>query len=126
MNSTNNSVVVVAAVVQSTTTTCDSCGYAAAIIAAICLGTLGVPIKSEVVSRLDVDALVMQVRSGGRFVHVMSRTYLYIHISKSSSHLFPPPLPPPPLLRVTKRALPSWPRGSSPSFPTAPTPIPPA
>ena len=86
MNSTNNSVVVAAAVVKSmtmttttTTTTCDSCGYAAAIIAAICLGTLGVPIKSEVVSRLDVDALVMQVRSGGRFVHVMSRTYLFIY-----------------------------------------------
>ena len=85
MNSTNNSVVVAAAVVESmtmtttTTTTCDSCGYAAAIIASICLGTLGVPIKSEVVSRLDVDALVMQVRSGGRFVHVMSRTYLFIY-----------------------------------------------
>jgi ubiquitin C-terminal hydrolase len=80
MNSTKNSVVV--AVVESmttTTTTCDACGYAAAIIAAICLGTLGVPIKSEVVSRLDVDALVMQVRSGGRFVHVMSRTYLFIY-----------------------------------------------
>jgi hypothetical protein len=85
MNSTNNSDVVAAAVVESmtmtttTTTTCDSCGYAAAIIASICLGTLGVPIKSEVVSRLDVDALVMQVRSGGRFVHVMSRTYLFIY-----------------------------------------------
>ncbi len=62
MNSTNNAVAVV---VESTTTTttCDACGYAAAIIAAICLGTMGVPIKSEVVSRLDVDALVMQVRS---------------------------------------------------------------
>ena len=85
MNSTNNSDVVAAAVVESmtmtttTTTTCDSCGYAAAIIASICLGTLGVPIKSEVVSRLDVDALVMQVRSGGRFVHVMSRTYLFVY-----------------------------------------------
>lgn len=36
------------------------CGYGAAITAAICLGSFGVPVKSEVVSRLDVDPLVMQ------------------------------------------------------------------
>jgi len=42
--------------------TCDEkCGYAAAFFATICLGSFGVPIKSEVVSRLDVDPLVMQV-----------------------------------------------------------------
>lgn len=38
----------------------ETCGYAAAITAAICLGSFGVPVKSEVVSRLDVDPLVMQ------------------------------------------------------------------
>lgn len=42
---------------------CDeTCGYAAAITAAICLGSFGVPVKSEVVTRLDVDPLVVQVR----------------------------------------------------------------
>lgn len=38
----------------------EACGYAAAITAAICMGSFGVPVKSEVVSRLDVDPLVMQ------------------------------------------------------------------
>lgn len=38
----------------------EACGYVAAITAAICLGSFGVPVKSEVVSRLDVDPLVMQ------------------------------------------------------------------
>mmetsp|Transcript_8814 Transcript_8814/g.19779 ORF Transcript_8814/g.19779 Transcript_8814/m.19779 type:complete len:447 (-) Transcript_8814:3274-4614(-) len=38
----------------------ETCGYAAAITAAVCLGSFGVPVKSEVVSRLDVDPLVMQ------------------------------------------------------------------
>jgi hypothetical protein len=32
-----------------------------AIAAAICLGSFGVPVKSEVVKRLDVDPLVVQV-----------------------------------------------------------------
>jgi hypothetical protein len=40
----------------------DVCGYAAAMLAAICFGSFGVPVKSDVVSRLDVDPLVMQVR----------------------------------------------------------------
>jgi hypothetical protein len=40
----------------------DACGYAAAMLAAICFGSFGVPVKSDVVSRLDVDPLVMQVR----------------------------------------------------------------
>lgn len=40
----------------------EKCGYAAAFLAAVCLGSFGVPVKSEVVSRLDVDPLVMQVR----------------------------------------------------------------
>ena len=38
----------------------ESCGYAAAVAAAFCLGSFGVPAKSEVVRRLDVDPLVMQ------------------------------------------------------------------
>jgi len=38
----------------------EACGYAAAITAAICLGSFGVPVKSEVVKRLDVDPLVVQ------------------------------------------------------------------
>mmetsp|Transcript_7158 Transcript_7158/g.16617 ORF Transcript_7158/g.16617 Transcript_7158/m.16617 type:complete len:444 (-) Transcript_7158:87-1418(-) len=38
----------------------ESCGYVAAIAAAFCLGSFGVPVKSEVVKRLDVDPLVMQ------------------------------------------------------------------
>lgn len=38
----------------------EACGYAAAFLAAICFGSFGVPVKSEVVSRLDVDPLVMQ------------------------------------------------------------------
>ena len=40
----------------------ERCGYVAAISAAICLGSFGVPVKSEVVKRLDVDPLVVQVR----------------------------------------------------------------
>jgi hypothetical protein len=39
----------------------EACGYLAALVAAICFGSFGVPVKSEVVSRLDVDPLVMQV-----------------------------------------------------------------
>jgi hypothetical protein len=39
----------------------EACGYAAAIVAAVCFGSFGVPVKSDVVSRLDVDPLVMQV-----------------------------------------------------------------
>jgi hypothetical protein len=39
----------------------EACGYAAAFVAAVCFGSFGVPVKSEVVSRLDVDPLVMQV-----------------------------------------------------------------
>ena len=31
------------------------------VAAAICLGSFGVPVKSEVVKRLDVDPLVVQV-----------------------------------------------------------------
>ncbi|KAL3784278.1 hypothetical protein ACHAW5_010098 [Stephanodiscus triporus] len=38
----------------------EACGYAAAFLAAVCFGSFGVPVKSEVVSRLDVDPLVMQ------------------------------------------------------------------
>eukprot|EP00584_Thalassiosira_punctigera_P024896 CAMPEP_0172558982 /NCGR_PEP_ID=MMETSP1067-20121228/81939_1 /TAXON_ID=265564 ORGANISM="Thalassiosira punctigera, Strain Tpunct2005C2" /NCGR_SAMPLE_ID=MMETSP1067 /ASSEMBLY_ACC=CAM_ASM_000444 /LENGTH=401 /DNA_ID=CAMNT_0013348471 /DNA_START=150 /DNA_END=1352 /DNA_ORIENTATION=+ len=38
----------------------EACGYAAAISAAVCMGSFGVPVKSEVVSRLDVDPLVVQ------------------------------------------------------------------
>ena len=38
----------------------EACGYAAAVTAAICLGSFGVPVKSEVVKRLDVDPLVVQ------------------------------------------------------------------
>ena len=38
----------------------DACGYAAAIGAAICLGSFGVPAKSKVVTRLDADPLVIQ------------------------------------------------------------------
>ena len=40
----------------------ETCGYVAAISAAVCLGSFGVPVKSEVVKRLDVDPLVVQVR----------------------------------------------------------------
>jgi len=40
---------------------CDElCGYAAAIAAALSYGSFGVPVKSEVAKRLDVDPLVMQ------------------------------------------------------------------
>ena len=39
----------------------EACGYAAAIVAAVCFGSFGVPVKSDVVSRLDVDPLVMRV-----------------------------------------------------------------
>lgn len=35
-------------------------GYAAAFLAAVCFGSFGVPVKSEIVSRLDIDPLVMQ------------------------------------------------------------------
>jgi len=35
-------------------------GYAAAFLAAVCFGSFGVPVKSEIVSQLDVDPLVMQ------------------------------------------------------------------
>ena len=38
----------------------DACGYAAAVAAAICLGSFGVPAKSKVVTRLDADPLVIQ------------------------------------------------------------------
>jgi hypothetical protein len=38
----------------------DACGYAAAIAAAVCLGSFGVPAKSKVVTRLDADPLVIQ------------------------------------------------------------------
>ncbi|KAL7464956.1 hypothetical protein ACHAXS_005284 [Conticribra weissflogii] len=38
----------------------ELCGYAAAIAAAISYGSFGVPVKSEVAKRLDVDPLVMQ------------------------------------------------------------------
>ena len=38
----------------------DACGYAAAIVAAICGGSFGVPAKSKVVTRLDADPLVIQ------------------------------------------------------------------
>mmetsp|Transcript_24610 Transcript_24610/g.53313 ORF Transcript_24610/g.53313 Transcript_24610/m.53313 type:complete len:432 (-) Transcript_24610:596-1891(-) len=38
----------------------EACGYVAAITAAFCMGSFGVPVKSEVVSRLDVDPLVVQ------------------------------------------------------------------
>ncbi len=38
----------------------DACGYAAAGLAAICLGSFGVPAKSKVVTRLDADPLVIQ------------------------------------------------------------------
>jgi len=38
----------------------DACGYAAAVGAAICLGSFGVPAKSKVVTRLDADPLVIQ------------------------------------------------------------------
>lgn len=64
MNSTN---AIAVAVVDDEK--CDACGYVAAILAAILLGTSGVPIKSEVVSRLDVDTLVMQTyKTGVAFV----------------------------------------------------------
>lgn len=39
----------------------ELCGYAAAIAAALSYGSFGVPVKSEVAKRLDVDPLVMQV-----------------------------------------------------------------
>jgi glucose uptake protein GlcU len=35
-------------------------GYAAAFLAAVCFGSFGVPVKSEIVSQLDIDPLVMQ------------------------------------------------------------------
>lgn len=38
----------------------EGCGYAAAIGAALCMGSFGVPVKSEVIARLDVDPLVVQ------------------------------------------------------------------
>lgn len=38
----------------------DACGYVAAVAAAICLGSFGVPAKSQVVSRLDADPMVIQ------------------------------------------------------------------
>ena len=38
----------------------EACGYASAFLAAVCFGSFGVPVKSEVVSQLDVDPLVMQ------------------------------------------------------------------
>ncbi len=72
--------------------TCAYCGYAAVILAAICLGTMGVPIKSDVVSRLDVDPLVMQVSP---------RFCIIIIISLS---LFRPP-PPPPLVSFFSSSL---------------------
>ena len=40
----------------------EVCGYAAAVAAAFSYGSFGVPVKSEVAARLDVDPLVMQVR----------------------------------------------------------------
>ena len=49
--------------------TCDACGYAAAILAAILLGTSGVPIKTEIIQTLDVDHLVLQTyKTGVAFV----------------------------------------------------------
>ena len=38
----------------------DACGYVAAVAAAICLGSFGVPAKSKVVTRLDADPMVIQ------------------------------------------------------------------
>ncbi|KAK1745248.1 hypothetical protein QTG54_004539 [Skeletonema marinoi] len=38
----------------------DACGYFAAVAAAICLGSFGVPAKSKVVTRLDADPMVIQ------------------------------------------------------------------
>ena len=35
-------------------------GYAAAFLAAVSFGSFGVPVKSEIVSQLDIDPLVMQ------------------------------------------------------------------
>ena len=49
--------------------TCDACGYVAAILAAILLGTSGVPIKTEIIQTLDVDHLVLQTyKTGVAFV----------------------------------------------------------
>jgi len=43
---------------------CDeNCGWIAAILAALAWGSFGVPIKGKACSKLDVDPLVMQVRS---------------------------------------------------------------
>ncbi|EED93958.1 predicted protein [Thalassiosira pseudonana CCMP1335] len=38
----------------------EICGYAAAMAAAFAFGSFGVPVKSKVASRLDIDPLVMQ------------------------------------------------------------------
>lgn len=67
MNSTTTTVDV--ANVVDDVETCDTCGYIAAILAAILLGTSGVPIKTEIVQTLDVDHLVLQTyKSGVAFV----------------------------------------------------------
>lgn len=63
MNSTTTTVDVV------DVETCDACGYVAAILAAILLGTSGVPIKTEIIQTLDVDHLVLQTyKTGVAFV----------------------------------------------------------
>ena len=57
----------------------ETCGYVAAISASICLGSFGVPVKSEVVKRLDVDPLVVQVRR--------SDVHISIILMKNASYI---------------------------------------
>ena len=65
MNSTTTTTVDAINVVNDVVETCDACGYIAAILAAILLGTSGVPIKTEIIQTLDVDHLVLQTYKTG-------------------------------------------------------------
>lgn len=65
MNSTTTTVDDIVNVVDDVETTCNTCGYIAAILAAILLGTSGVPIKTEIIQTLDVDYLVLQTYKTG-------------------------------------------------------------
>lgn len=57
--------------------------YGAAIAGAICFGSFGVPAKSKVASRLDIDPLVMQVS----FIHILCTGIFFICTHPSSINL---------------------------------------
>jgi hypothetical protein len=60
------------------------CGWAAAILAAICIGSFGVPIK--LITKVDVDPLIFQVsNSAFGFIATMGMDWTLLCVSQSNS-----------------------------------------